>query len=226
MSKQEVLRKELRERILNGYYSPGTPIIERAVAEEMGTSRIPVRAALLQLEQNGLVTLISNRGANVRVFTPSDLQHLFEARVAIEGMTVRLSALRMDPDELKPIDNEYRKIVAENGTVDPKSMASLGSHFHDLIASGCGNPVISRMMMSISDQVRFARMLYFPNVSKDQLLGFANQHIQIIVAIRERNPDLAERLMREHIVEAYELFRISPDGLGLKIDHEVKRYMI
>lgn len=216
LSKQEMIYRQIQERILNGYYQPGDPIIERVVAEELGGSRIPVRAALLQLEQDGLVTLIPNRGANVRILSPADLRNLFVARMAIDGMAARLAALHMDPQELEPLDQEYREILNKNDAPDPERMASLGSDFHEKITSGCGNPVIARMAVSIADQVRLSRRLYFPHTSPDQLLGFANQHIRIVAAIRDRDPDLAEKLMREHIAETYDTFRDSLDGIRSK----------
>ncbi len=216
MSKQETIYRQIQERILQGYYQPGDPIIERVVAEELGASRIPVRAALLQLEQDGLVTLIPNRGANVRILSPTDLRDLFVARMAIDGMAARLAALYMDPSELELVDNEYRQILNKNEAPDPELMVSLGSDFHDKITGGCGNPVIARMAVSIADQVRLSRRLYFPHTSSVQMLRFANQHIRIVAAIRDREPDLAEKLMREHIAETYDLFRVSLDGLGSK----------
>ncbi len=218
MSKQEAIYRQLQELILNGYYKPGDPIIERVVAEELGASRIPVRAALLQLEQDGLVTLIPNRGATVRIFSHSDLRDLFVTRMALDGMAARLAALHMDPHELEPIESEYRKILDRNEAPDSELMVALGSEFHDKITVGCGNPVIARMSVSISDQVRLSRRLYFPHTSHEQMLRFAKQHIRIVAAIRQRDPDLAERLMREHIAETYDMFQISLNGLGLKMN--------
>lgn len=217
MSKQETIRRQIRERILSGYYQPGDPIIERVVAEELGTSRIPVRAALLQLEQDGLLTLVHNRGANVRVLNPTDLRNLYVARMAIDGMAARLAALYMDPGKLDHIVKEFRRMLDRNEAPDADLMASLGKDFHDEITGGCGNPEITRMAMSISDQVSLSRQIYFPYVPKEKMLSFANQHIQIVEAIRERDADLAERLMREHISESYDLFRLSPMELGMGI---------
>lgn len=221
MSKQEILRTELRDRILNGHYLPGEPITERIVAEELGTSRVPVRAALLQLEQDGLVSLIPNRGAYVRAFSPADLKNIFEARAALEGMALRLAVARMDPDELRPIVEEYREMLERNEIAEPEHMASLGNKFHDAIIGACGNPVIARMVSSIADQVRLARRLYFPHTSKAQLMRVASQHIQLAEVISERDPDRAERMMRKHITDSYDLFRISPDGLDVEMDHEL-----
>lgn len=217
MSKQDIIHQQIRERILNGYYKPGDPIVERIVAEELGASRVPVRAALLQLEKDGLVTSIPNRGVNVRVFNPTDLRNLYVARMAIDGMAARLAALYMEPHLLDHIENEFRNILNKNEAPDDDIMASLGKDFHDTITSGCGNPEITRLAVSIADQVSLSKQLYFPHVSPSQMLNFAKQHIQILEAIKEREPDLAETLMRQHIAETYDLFKMAPISLGLKL---------
>lgn len=219
MSKQDIVYQQIRERILNGSYRSGEPITERIVAEELGASRVPVRAALLQLQQDGLVNIIQGRGAYVRVFNPTDLQYLFETRLALEGMSARLAAGRMNPQDLDSYETQYLDNLKQSAASDSDSMASLGQDFHEAITRGCGNPVVTRMVMSIADQVRFSRRLYFPHTSRTQMLRFSEQHLEIARSIRQRKPELAEQLMREHISEAYELFRDSHGSLGMMMGH-------
>lgn len=81
----------LRERIINGYLRPGTPLIERELAEQLGVSRIPVREALMQLEAEGLVVGRSN-GRCVIELTERDIQELYQVRLVLEKLAVRLAA--------------------------------------------------------------------------------------------------------------------------------------
>ena len=89
MSSYELVYQKLRENILNGHYKHGDELRETAVGKEIGVSRTPVREALRQLELEGLVTIIPNRGAYVNMITAKDVQDIYVIRSMLEGLCAR-----------------------------------------------------------------------------------------------------------------------------------------
>ena len=86
MSSYELVYQKLRENILNGHYKHGDELRETAVGKEIGVSRTPVREALRQLELEGLVTIIPNRGAFVNGISEQDVQDIYLIRARLEGL--------------------------------------------------------------------------------------------------------------------------------------------
>ena len=79
-----IVAEELRKRILTGRLREGAQIRQEAIANELGVSRIPVREALRQLEAEGMITLVSHKGAEVTRLEPSEIEELFEVRTMLE----------------------------------------------------------------------------------------------------------------------------------------------
>src|SRR5262245_45572811 len=97
VSKREAVYEQLRDQILAGDLRPGEVINERTVAESLGSSRVPLREALIELQRDGLVRLVPRRGAFVRTFSAPDVQHLYELREALEGLAAARAALVLPP---------------------------------------------------------------------------------------------------------------------------------
>ncbi|MCV6602558.1 MAG: GntR family transcriptional regulator, partial [Cohaesibacter sp.] len=86
-----IVADEIRQRILNGELREGEQIRQEAIATELGVSRIPVREALRQLEAEGLITLVSHKGAEVTRLEPTEIAELFEVRVMLENWLFSLA---------------------------------------------------------------------------------------------------------------------------------------
>ncbi len=95
-----IIFEKIREDILNGMYNPGEKIVEAKLADELGVSRTPVREALKQLELDGLVENIPNRGVIVKGVTAQDIKDIYTIREAIEGIAAKWSVERMSQEEL------------------------------------------------------------------------------------------------------------------------------
>jgi DNA-binding GntR family transcriptional regulator len=117
VGKKEFIRNRLRDDIVQGRYEPGDPVPERVVAEELEVSRIPVREALIELERDGLVSILPRRGAYVQVFTAENMQSLYETREALEGMAARLAAQRMNPAILASLKERYERVLRDHRNV-------------------------------------------------------------------------------------------------------------
>ncbi|TCP49946.1 DNA-binding GntR family transcriptional regulator [Tamaricihabitans halophyticus] len=197
--KYETIRQQLRARILSGSYEPGDPIPERAIAEELDVSRVPVREALRQLERDGLVSIIAQRGAYVRQFSAENMQSLYQAREALEGMAARLTAERVDETYLADFVVSFQGLVDGSITMDPAEASELGNDFHNAIAKGSRNATVIELLSTIHDQVRLCRRLAYGHASPAWARKAAEEHLAIAAAISNGDPDLAERTMRAHV---------------------------
>jgi GntR family transcriptional regulator, vanillate catabolism transcriptional regulator len=199
----------LREMILAGELPGGARIAELTLVERIGVSRTPVRAALMRLEQEGLLEGLPNGGYAVRTFSERDVADAIELRGTMEGLAARLAAERgVAPDVLA----EARACLAEvdslleRPALDDEAFTryvTLNQRFHNLLSDMCGSPVLARELARVVS-LPFASPSGFVVVqantprARDMLVVAQDQHRQVLEAIECREGARAEAIMREH----------------------------
>ncbi|WP_114970255.1 GntR family transcriptional regulator [Rhodoferax ferrireducens] len=204
---QALLR--LREMILAGELPGGARIAELSIVEKLGFSRTPIRAALMRLEQEGLLDALPNGGYAVKTFSERDVSEAIELRGTLEGLSARLSAERGAPPVVL---NEARECLREIDTVLSQpalnddafsSYVTLNARFHALLSEMAGSVVIAKELERVSS-LPFASPSGFVVVqanspkARDMLVVAQDQHWQVLDAIDRREGSRAESLMREH----------------------------
>jgi GntR family transcriptional regulator, vanillate catabolism transcriptional regulator len=199
----------LREMILAGELPSGERIAELAVVEKLGVSRTPIRAALVRLEQEGLLQALPNGGFAVRTFSERDVSDAIEMRGTVEGLAVRLAAERGAP---AVVVAEARACLAQIDAVlrqpalDDEAFAryvSLNQKFHNLLSEMADSAVIRRELDRVVN-LPFASPSAFVVVqsdsprARDMLMVAQDQHRQVLDAIDRREGARAEAIMREH----------------------------
>jgi DNA-binding GntR family transcriptional regulator len=191
----------LREMIAHSQLPAGQRIYEHDLAARMGISRTPVRQAIRQLEGEGLVSIRANRETIVTDFTPTDVREIYQFRAAIEGMAAALAARNanrgVSTSALLEILGRMEAALASD---QPEAYLELDIAFHDAVVQACGNARLMEARKRVRDQTR--RYLAFPLtfLSIDSLRSSLAQHMAIGEAIRDANAELAEKLMRVHIM--------------------------
>ena len=132
-SLREKIFLKLRQDILDGKYKAGDSLVELKLAEEMGVSRTPVREAIRQLELEGLVYSIPNKGVFVEGITGQDIEDIYAIRECMEGLAARWAIERMDEQSLKELENLCELMEFYTGKGDLDRVGELNSKFHDLI---------------------------------------------------------------------------------------------
>jgi DNA-binding GntR family transcriptional regulator len=199
------LSDELFEKILSSIYAselqPGAVVNEAALAERFGVSRGPVREAVRRLQGIRLVSREPYMKASVVSFSSAEILELFQVREALEGMACRLAAERMTDDELSSfaMDMETARQARNNpeGTQRPVS----DFDFHERIVRGSRN---SRIADALCGDLYHLLRIYRRRsgaVSERKDAAHA-EHWQIFRAIKARDVELAESLMRSHIARA------------------------
>lgn len=198
----------VRDLILGGSVRPGERLSEVAIAERLGISRTPIRAALARLEQEGLLELIPSGGYAVRSFAREEVVDAIELRGVLEGTAARLAAERgVPPDRLRVI-RELLRALDETVRDRPEEMAfdryvELNAAFHEALAGLSGSETIRREIERVT-RLPFASPSAFldqqadvPAFRQSLLVGQA-QHRAIVNAIEMREGGRAEALAREH----------------------------
>lgn len=190
----------LQTAIVQGDIQPGEKLREPDLARLLGTSRGPLRDALRRLEARRLVTTTPNAGARVVSLSAGQLMELYEVREALEGMTSRLAAERMSADAIGELsallDRHEAEIARRDGREYFRQEGDLDFHYR--IAQSCGNAMLTSALCD--DHYQLMRMYRFkfsarPGRPADALA----EHRRILSAIRDRDGELAEILMRRHI---------------------------
>ena len=127
---------KLRENILSGVYQDHEELREAAIGEEMGVSRTPVREALRQLELEGLVTLVPNRGAYVTGISSKDVRDIYEIRSMLEGLCARWATEHITQKEIEALEevillSEF--YLKKPGQEQARQVAELDGKFHKIL---------------------------------------------------------------------------------------------
>ncbi len=199
----------LREMILAGELKAGARITELAMVEILGVSRTPIRAALIRLEQEGLLQQVRSGGFAIRQFSEADVADAIELRGTVEGLAARLAAERGAPAQaleqanqcLDEIDRLLRQSVLDEDAFS--NYVGLNAQFHALLGQLCDSPVMQRELERVGS-LPFASPSGFVGVqanspkARDMLIVAQDQHRQVIDAITHREGARAESVMREH----------------------------
>jgi GntR family transcriptional regulator of vanillate catabolism len=199
----------LREMILAGELPGGARIAELTIVEKLGVSRTPIRAALIRLEQEGLLEALPNGGYAVRTFSERDVSDAIELRGTIEGLLARVAAERgaapvvlgEASECLRQIDDLLREAALDDDAFS--RYVVLNEQFHALLGELSGSAVMTREMERVAS-LPFASPSGFVIVqanspqARDMLVVAQDQHWQVIDAIESREGARAEAIMREH----------------------------
>jgi len=195
----------LKTEIIEGRIPQGSKITEDCLAKQFGVSRGPLREALRLLESARLIVRIPHAGIRVVTITQSLMQDIYTIREALEGMSARLAAEKMDDDAIKALwqllDEHETDIQNHGGKRYFQSEGNLD--FHYKIAAASGNQWLMDLLGSeLSQLLRMSRRrsAQIPDRPHKAL----NEHKHIVQAIENRDPELAELLMRRHISSAWQ----------------------
>jgi len=185
---------ELRELIINQQLQPGQRIVERQLSERFEVSRIPLREALLQLESEGLVTILPRRGTFVARFSLKEMEDFFDIREALEPVAARLAAQRATPADLARLQTHLRAAEAAVARRAEDAIARENAGFHQDIVETAGNSLLSSLMRPLSLRLRWKFRL-----AHDLELGFmCAEHAALFAAISEHDSARAAMLAYEH----------------------------
>lgn len=193
----QAIAGKLRDAILDGHLPPGTPIRQEALAQQLGTSRIPVREALRQLESEGMLTLVPHSGARVARLDLAEHIELYRIREALEPMVIGESAKHLSDAQLQELRELEDLIEASHN--DQQAWIRHDRTFHLLTYAAAPFPRALRMIhgfWNTSQQYRRAHVSSFDEATFEVI---HMEHRMILDALERHDPVDAEERQRSHI---------------------------
>ena len=193
----ELILDGVRQLILRGELKPGERIRQEALATEYGVSRIPVREALRQLENEGLVSLVPHSGARVSRVDLSECVELYRLREAIEPLVLAASVPNLTEEQIADLRERMHAIEAAAG--DVHTWLAEDRQFHLATYRGADMPRALRMVEGFWNQTQQYRRAYVGNLAPERLEIVHLDHRLILDAIERRDAEDAGDRQRAHI---------------------------
>lgn len=199
----------IREDILSGKYKQNEELKENTIGLELGVSRTPVREALRQLELEGLVNIIPNKGAYVTGISEKDIHDIYVIRSYLEGLCARWACENISNDQLQGLEEVVYLTEFHSKKQHYDQIVELDNKFHELIYEASGSKILNHVLSDFHHYVQRVRKI---TLSKPERAESCNvEHAAILDAIRQRDGQKAETLAHEHIIKTIK--NISDQGL-------------
>lgn len=190
---------KLREDILGGVYKENDELRESTLANELGVSRTPVREALRNLEIEGLVAIIPNRGAFVTGISEKDIRDIYTIRSYLEGLCAKWACQYITQEQLDEMEETIYLSTFHARRSHFDQLLDLDNKFHDLIYKASGSKMLNHVLTDFHHYVERVRKVSISR--KDRAMRTIKEHEAILEAIRKRDGDLAETLAHEHMMQ-------------------------
>ncbi len=182
----------LKERLINCVYEPGSFLNEAQLATDLKLSRTPIREAINRLESEGFVKVMPKKGIYVTDIQLSDVLQIFQARIEIEPVALRMAAPHLPMDELLKFRGVFTKDFP-----DVQNGFRLDTAMHLFIIEHCGNLYIIDMMHKVFDNN--TKVVIASKQNLVQIHDARLEHLEIINTLIEKKYEKAEDLMRTHV---------------------------
>ncbi|WP_328877833.1 GntR family transcriptional regulator [Streptomyces sp. NBC_00299] len=203
-AKQHALA-QLRQAILHGEMAPAQRLVENELAEQFGVTRASIRAALIDLEAQGLVERIRNRGSRVRVVTVEEAVAITECRMVLEGLCAAKAAVAAGDEQLTQLADLGAAMTKAVADGEPMTYSELNQELHARIREFSGQRTAAELLERLNAQLVRHRFQLALRPGRPQ--HSLNEHLAMIEAIRSRDPQAAEAAVRAHLTSVIEALR-------------------
>mgnify|MGYP001765756490 FL=1 len=190
---RQIVYEKIKEAIVDGIIPPGERLSEVELADRIAVSRTPVREAIRQLAQTGLITLVPRRGAFVTLPTAKDATDLYELRTTLEVMAIEHACKNPPLSELEKFHEKFSRFSDEG---DPTLFLAEDRRFHALLRDSAGNRFLNLTLDNVADLIHLCRHYSIEDV---RLSETCHEHIQVIEALLARDCPKAMEAMRFHL---------------------------
>lgn len=191
---------QLKQSILNGEYKPGDNLIEMKLSKELGASRTPIREAFRQLELEGLVHSIPNKGVVVEGVTKQDVEDIYTIRKMVEGLAARWASEKITQDQLKELKDILGLMEYYTEKGDNEKLSELDSKFHDIIFKASESRPLESILTNFHHFIQKARMVSMGYTGRAS--HTLDEHMRIYDALKASDPDAAEKAIVNHVESA------------------------
>lgn len=193
-----VLFSKLQKDILTGEIPSGSKLTEQKVCRRYDVSRTPVREALRQLEQEGLIKNIPNRGAFVLGLSDRDIIDMFDLRAYYEIQAAKWAVERMTKKEMVDFEETFDFMEFYTRKKDTEKMLSINMNFHRGLYTGAHNRMLLQTLTTYQLYIKYTAASALPDPSS-YLAKVLEEHRAVFTAVKARDSERAEAAMREHM---------------------------
>ena len=190
---------QLREDILFGKYEKGEELREITIGSRLGVSRTPVREAIRQLELEGLVAIVPNKGAYVTGISEKDIHDIYHIRSYLEGLCARWACEHITKEKLEQLEEIIYLSEFHTEKEHWEQVVELDNKFHETIYEVCESKMLEHILRDFHHYVERVRRI---SLAQKARANHSNtEHKAILQAIGAKDADLAEKLAHEHIIQ-------------------------
>ena len=193
---------KIREDILSGKYKENEELKEMTIGDELGVSRTPVREAFRQLELEGLIQIIPNKGAYVTGITIKDVKDIYMIRSKLEGLCARWATENITEEQMEEMEENIYLSEFHASKGHSEQIAELDNRFHEILYEACNSKMLEHQLRDFHEYVLRVRRKTLSQNKRST--ASTHEHRMIMEAIKSKNADEAERLANMHIVNAYD----------------------
>lgn len=196
-STPQLIARAIRESIMQGSLVAGEQLFQDDIATQFGVSRIPVREALRQLEAEGLVTFYPNRGAIVTELSALEVREIYEIRISLETLALRLAMENMSEEDLKRAEDILNRIEEEQ---EASRWVDLNWQFHNALYAAAQRSRLVSMIETLYIQVD--RYVHLQLKGLNYMDRSQREHRELLTACKQKNVKHAVLLLEQHIQAA------------------------
>ena len=190
----------IRARILKGEYKIGEKIKETHVAEELRVSRTPIRKAFKQLEEEGLIEYVPNKGCFAKGFTKRDIEDVYAIRKVLEELTVEWAVKRITDEEVAKMAEKCEEMQGYVDQADSASVLASNKEFHEIIYRATGSRFMSQILRSYKEYIeQTTRPIFYEQKFLQQIV---DEHRAIVDAFERRDTESAVAAMSRHMTNS------------------------
>lgn len=197
---RRLVAEKITEAIVQGRFRPGERLIERELCELLGVSRAPLREALRELESDGLIENIPNKGPIVARISVKQAQSIYEVRATMEGLAARLFAERASAEQIDALGRAVEEIGEVYANFSPERFIEAKSRFYAVLLAGADNEVLTQTLRSI--HVRVSQLRLFSLQDPARAEASIEELRSLVAHIRARDGAAAERESIRHVANA------------------------
>lgn len=190
----------IKQDIVLARLHPGEPLFEEDLAARLQVSRTPIREALRKLNHDGLVRIVPNKGAFVRVLTPRDIREIYEIRGALEGFAAAEAAARLSGEQLGSLSRLAQNLKRREARLGYKELRDAWEMLRQMIIAAADNERMKMILATVNDQVETAR--HYSSAPPGRLEELLADFVSVVEALRARNSAKAQRLFQDHLTKS------------------------
>ena len=200
----EITYERIKEAIRNGELEPGQPLSETKLSKMLGISRTPVREAIQQLAQEGLVQIIPGRAITVASLSVQEVMNVVHVRSILEPEVARLAAASISPDNLENLRTVIQEMEETVDNENRATWAKADNRFHEILSGACPNKLLGEMVIQVRNRISY--LSTDTQTNHNRLLTCTQEHRRVADAIIAGDPQAAEEAMRDHIEKLRDSF--------------------